>query len=117
MRLPDGYSGSLIYNKPYSARSRKPLERDIEKKACKGIRALGGITRKMNGLGFRSWPDRLIIGNGFAFWIEFKRPGEEPTPLQRKLHDQLGRMSQTVYVFDNAEQAVEIFREWKEEYD
>ena len=89
---------------------KKLLERDIEKSACKQIRALGGLTRKMNGLGFRSWPDRLIIGNGFAFWIEFKRPGEEPTPLQKKLHKQLRKLGQKVYVLDSAIDAADVYK-------
>jgi hypothetical protein len=89
---------------------KRVLERGIENRACKEIVKLGGLTRKMNGLGNRSWPDRLIIGFGVQYYIEFKKPGEDPTPLQLKLHRELRKRGHIVLVLDNVEDAVRSFK-------
>lgn len=94
------------------------LERDLENAAVKRVHARGFVTRKMNGLGFSSWPDRLVIwperlcmyshSRSFVYvarqeYVEFKLPGEEPTPLQLKLHRDLRALGCVVYVCDNLE--------------
>lgn len=66
-------------------RKRKPLESTIENAVVDYAKAppRNCIVRKMNGLGFRSWPDRLFITpKGRHFYIEFKRDGEVPTAGQ-----------------------------------
>lgn len=80
------------------------LERDLEDACVRYSHERGCVTRKMNGRGFRAWPDRLVLfpGNVHEF-VEFKKPGEEPTPLQRKLHRMLRRLGHTVHVCDNFE--------------
>ena len=88
---------------------RRELERNIEARAVREYVRLGAITRKMNGLGFRAWPDRLVIGLGFHFWIEFKRVGEECTPLQLDCHKKLRKQGEHVYVCDDSDEAIEIF--------
>jgi hypothetical protein len=88
-------------------RFRKPkqLEGSIEKKCCDDARALKVVGRKMNGMGFAAWPDRLFIcppkNKITHFWVEFKRPDEGPTPLQRHVHRDLRRRGQLVFVIDN----------------
>ncbi len=93
------------------ARNSKPpkqrhfrLERDLENAAVRyAHQDLGFMSRKMNGLGFRAWPDRLFSwprGNRQEF-VEFKKPGEEPTPLQLKLHRMLRERGCVVHVIDN----------------
>ena len=61
------------------------------------------ITRKLNGPGYRGWPDRMVIlKNGIVLFIEFKRPGGKLTPSQRSLHELLKSYANiTVYVCDN----------------
>ena len=57
------------------------------------------------------WPDRLIIGPGAtAYFIEFKRPGEEPELIQEFIHDILKKLGFEIYVCEAIEQAKEIFR-------
>lgn len=57
--------------------------------------------------GRAGWPDHIFIGpNGRLKWIEFKKPGEEPTALQRHMHRLLRQLGQDVEVHDNKETAI-----------
>lgn len=86
---------------------KAPLESQIEKKFIDLCTAGGFRTRKMNGLGFRDWPDRLILGpNRFFCWVELKRPGEVPTAKQELMHDMLVSLDNLVIVSDSAEEAI-----------
>jgi hypothetical protein len=69
----------------------KQLESDVEAKVVKYAKSRGCLERKMNGPGYRGWPDRLFGYNGKIIWVEFKRPGKEPTNLQDYVHDRLER--------------------------
>ncbi|HSB59212.1 MAG TPA: hypothetical protein VLD66_06375 [Methyloceanibacter sp.] len=90
--------------------SDKILESVIERKACDYYVRHGALTRKLNGMGNRSWPDRLVVGFGFSFMIEFKRPGFKLTPLQASLHGKLKkRKYRNLYVTDNLAEAIAIF--------
>lgn len=52
-----------------------PRESTIEKYLCKRVRERGGKTRKINGLGERFWPDRLVVDPVLGmFLVELKRP-------------------------------------------
>lgn len=53
------------------------LERDVEKPVVAYARESHEcLVRKMNGLGYRGWPDQMFISQyGHVFFIEFKRPG------------------------------------------
>lgn len=58
--------------------------------------------------GRAGWPDHIFIGtNGRLKWVEFKKPGEEPEPLQAYIHKLLRALGQDVEVFDNKEAACE----------
>jgi hypothetical protein len=81
------------------------LERDLEDYCVREAHRRGYLTRKMNGRGFRAWPDRLVLwprGNRQEF-VEFKQPGEEPTTLQAQLHKRLRKRGCKVHVCDNHE--------------
>ena len=58
------------------------LERDLEAACCGLAKAAGWFQRKYKGPGRRAHPDRLFAKNGRIFFIEFKLPGNQPTPLQ-----------------------------------
>jgi hypothetical protein len=62
---------------------RKPLEKTQERNANKHCKRLGIAQYKFTSPGHSGVPDRLYIArpNRFLF-IEWKRPGKEPTPLQ-----------------------------------
>lgn len=67
---------------PATRSERKQLEREIEAKCCREAEKRGWFVRKYKGPGRRSHPDRLFAKNSYIFFVEFKRPGNEPTPLQ-----------------------------------
>lgn len=71
---------------------------------------LGIISRKMNGMGFNSWPDRMFMIPRKPFFIEFKREGEVPTPLQVENHTWLRSLGYDVEVHDNTSKAFESIR-------
>lgn len=87
-------------------------EASIEKSACdRAFRTLGVRSIKLNGPGRRGNPDRLFYwrGRGLAF-IEFKRPGEESTPLQAYTQKQIADCGFPVYECDSVEGALEVLR-------
>lgn len=87
---------------------KKVLERTIENRVVQVAKERWGLlSRKMNGLGFNHWPDRLFpLPNKRVLWIEFKRPGQGLTEAQADLHRRLTRLGQDVIVCDNAGEAM-----------
>lgn len=86
-------------------RSRRPrlprrTEASIEDACVRYVTERGWLARKMNGLGFRSWPDRLMIPprtrSCGPIWVEFKRPGKELTVAQAELCDDLEERGELV---------------------
>lgn len=102
-------------------RRRKKLERTLETACLRHARGQGNESRKMNGLGFAAWPDRLFLpinmaapwtSPGHVLWVEFKREGEGPTPAQADRHDALRCSGQEVHVVDRLEQFKAILRDF-----
>ena len=82
------------------------LESVIETAFAEAMKTIGVVTLKLNILGNRGWPDRLVIlPEGRTVFIEFKIPGAELEPLQKFQHDTLRRLEHKVMTFDNAERA------------
>ena len=80
------------------------LEKDIEAKVVVHAKKLGYLARKMNGLGFSGWPDRLFIGpHGEAVFIEFKRPGGVLTAGQTLIIEELKTRGVPVFVIFDVE--------------
>lgn len=67
------------------AKKRPPTEKSIVAKGMAVAKSLGFIAYKMHGGAYSvvGLPDVLCIKDGRAYWIEFKRPGEEPTKIQQ----------------------------------
>ena len=66
---------------------------------------------KLNVLGMRGWPDRLLFWPyGNLMFIEFKRPGEEPRKLQQWIHKNLRDIGFEVQVHDDAARALESIK-------
>lgn len=98
---------------------KRPLrESDIEKYLVKRVKALGGEVRKVNWIGRRGAPDRLVMLPGLAtlyrtrrpqtIWIELKAPGEKPEPHQAREHERMRKMGQRVEVVDSFERVDEV---------
>lgn len=82
-----------------------PLEATIENSICTKAREQWKlIHRKMNGMGFNSWPDRMFfLPGGKPLLIEMKRKGRNATEDQARLHDQLRDLGYDVIVVDSVE--------------
>ena len=84
-------------------------EKDLERKLVKSVKAMGGICPKFTSPGFDGVPDRLVLlpGGKLAF-VEVKRPGQKPRPLQQARHEMLKRLGFNVFVLDEPGQIGEI---------
>ena len=97
-------------------------ESDIEKHLVAQVKALGGEVRKVQWVGRRGAPDRLVMlpptwrdrlgskswGSPTAFWVELKAPGKTAEPHQLREHARMRRMGQTVVVIDSIEAVDEL---------
>lgn len=77
------------------------LEREIETPVSDYAEALGCISIKLNGAHNRGKPDRAFFHHNTALIIEFKAPGEKPTPLQAKWLAKFAAQGFTVLCIDN----------------
>jgi len=83
------------------------LESDVENKLKRAWEARGALVVKINPLGFRGLPDRLVIApNGMILWCEVKRAGEEPRKLQIVVMKILIKFKQWVCWVDNVSDGV-----------
>ncbi len=68
-------------------------EREIERKLVAKVKECGGICPKFVSPGFDGMPDRVVLlPHGKIGFVEVKRPGEEPRPLQVSRHELLRRL-------------------------
>lgn len=56
-------------------------------------------------------PDLIIIINGQTTWIELKKPGEKPKPMQLKIKSQIQNAGGHCYVADNVNDVLKIIEE------
>ena len=76
-------------------------EKTLERKIAEAVKAMGGIAPKFISPGFAGMPDRLVIlPDGKCGFVEVKRRGEKPRPLQQIRHGMLRRLGFKVYVLD-----------------
>jgi len=74
-------------------------EKELECKFVQAVKAVGGITPKFISPGFDGIPDRIaLLPGGRIAFVEVKRPGEKPRPLQEARHGMLRRLGFKVYV-------------------
>ena len=87
-------------------------EKTLERKLAKAVKAMGGIAPKFVSPGFAGMPDRLVLlPAGKCGFVEVKRRGEKPRPLQEARHGMLRRLGFTVYVLDDVGQIGDVLRE------
>ena len=79
-------------------------ESEIEKKVSEYAKAKGWLVYKFVSPSQRGVPDRIFIGGGEIFFIEFKAPGKKPTKLQDKIFSKIRGELFEVYIIDNIEQ-------------
>lgn len=81
------------------------LEKKIQKNVVEYARKKNFIALKVNVGSQRGWPDYVLIDpDGWHVWMEFKKPGEEPEPLQIHRAIQLTERGILVYVIDSEKQ-------------
>ena len=80
-------------------------EREIERKLVSAVKSRGGICPKFVSPGFDGMPDRVVLlPHGKIGFVEAKRPGEQPRPLQTARHKILRKLGFLVFVLDGEEQ-------------
>lgn len=87
-------------------------EKTTERKLAEAVRAMGGICPKFTSPGFDGMPDRLVLlPLGRIAFVEVKRKGEKPRPLQEARHWMLRRLGFQVYVLDDGAQIQEVLKQ------
>jgi len=83
-------------------------ERDVEAHLVKRAKQLGGEVRKVQWIGRRGAPDRLVMLPALTLWVELKAPGAKVKPHQAREHERMRAMGQRVVVLDSVEAVEEI---------
>lgn len=89
-------------------------ESEVEKYLVERVKALGGECRKVEWVGRRGAPDRLVmlppryaglanVNPARTIWVELKAPGEKPEPHQVREHQRMRALGQRVEVIDSFE--------------
>jgi hypothetical protein len=85
----------------------------VERALVRAGEARGVLVLKLRILGRSGFPDRICLAPaGRVAFVELKRPGEEPRPLQRRVHRLLRRRAFLVAVIDKPEDCEPFFAEW-----
>lgn len=87
-------------------------ERDIEAYLVKRVKALGGEVRKVQWIGRRGAPDRVVMLPGWfgpTIWVELKATGVKPEPHQVREHERMRAMFQRVVVIDSLDAVEALF--------
>lgn len=86
-------------------------EKQLEAKLSKAVKERYGLCEKWTS-GTVGWPDRIVLlPGGLIGFVEVKRPGEKPRPIQLHRHGQLRRLGFKVFVLDSEEKIGEILDE------
>jgi hypothetical protein len=98
-------------------------ESEIERYLVRRVRELGGECRKVQWIGRRGAPDRLVMlppleinQKNFkcrkhrTVWVELKAPGVKPEAHQLREHERMRAMGQRVEVIGTIEQVEELLR-------
>lgn len=79
-------------------------ERNIEQYFVAKVRAAGGWPVKLTSQGTAGMPDRLVLWQGGKVsFVELKRPGGKPRPLQYRQMDKLVALGFQVHIVSTRE--------------
>jgi hypothetical protein len=85
-------------------------EKTLEQNAVKKLRERGAIVWKLNLLRRRGVPDIIVLFPVRNIWfIEFKLPGEDPTPIQQRTINALRVIGFQVSVLNNLDDTLLFF--------
>lgn len=85
-------------------------EIEIERPACEYAKCRGWFEAKIAASNKNGMPDRIFHRRGCTIYVEFKAPGEKPTPQQLKRHRELRAHGIAVHVVDSLEAAYVLLR-------
>jgi len=90
----------------------------IEKYLVQQVKRVRGEVRKVQWIGRRGAPDRIVMlpsgleGGGVTIFVELKAPGKKPEAHQLREHNRMRDMGQEVAVIDSMEAVDELLRGW-----
>lgn len=76
-------------------------ERTVERPAVSWATARGWWQRKYKTPGNNGVPDRQFVKKGKHLYVEFKRPGKEPTDFQEIIHGEMRQAGMDVQWADD----------------
>lgn len=85
-------------------------EIEIERPASEYAEKRGWFEVKVMQTSKRGFPDRYYVRNGRTILVEYKAPGEVPSPQQARRHRELREHGAEVFVIDSLEDAYDLFR-------
>ena len=91
----------------------RPLESDVQEEVTSFAESIDLVSVRINVVGRKGWPDYAYGYEGRMCFVEFKKLGETPEPLQLFVHDRLRAHGFSVFVVDNADQGVALLTNWK----
>ena len=105
------YRESIALNALLPCDWKMMLEKKIEERLRKKAKEAGGLAAKWVSPSMSGVPDRIVfLAGGKIIFVELKRPGEKPTPLQNRIIEILRGLGADVRVVDSMEKVDEIFR-------
>ena len=88
------------------------LDKEIESALVKRVKENKGLCLKFTSPSMTGIPDRIILlPEGKVGFVETKRPGGEPRPIQRKRISQFKSLGFKVYVIDSKDNIDKIISE------
>ena len=89
------------------------LERTVEAQCLREAERRGGVAKKLVPVGEGGFPDRtILVPTAQIGFLELKRPGEKPEPLQWWWIKTLRRLGFLADYADSPERVRAIFVEW-----
>lgn len=91
-------------------------ESRVEAALVRGVKRAGGEVRKLQWVGRRHAPDRIVFWpDGLIHFVELKAPSKAARAGQKREHVRLERLGHAVRVFDTLEK-VNGYVQWWEAY-
>ena len=114
---PEAPAGGAPTPKPKEDPVYIESEGSIEARFIAWCTHSGIVCKKLQLNSEGGWPDRTLLYKGRVMFIELKRFGERPTPLQRYILDELTKIGFTAVWADTFKQATVLTEDWKRHVD
>lgn len=86
-------------------------EKRIEGHLCRRVKAVGGYAMKFTSPGLSGVPDRLVLIDGRAWFVEIKAPNGKASARQLAVHRKLERLGFPVRIINSKEQVDDFLEE------